>query len=212
MPNEIVRTENSSLATPFTSVVASGNGTAVGVVQGDMINNFNGVDLNSILPMLSRMVGPRGGQSYAFDWALLDKERYSIFVVENEKYDCGNFYISKNAVLKYTDDEDYNRFKNLDPVLLNMPCIFASKNPCFKTAPEYYPAFVGYISKITPQRDFIKFSFVDCGSFNQQIINDNLKHFNLLSNKVRNQLDEEHWCIKKGNLWELIKELDIVIR
>ena len=58
----------------------------------------------------------------------------------------------------------------------------------------------------------IKFKFITCGQFYQQFINENIHTFSLLSTSVRNQLDEEHWCIRQGNLLQIAANVGIKIR
>lgn len=93
-----------------------------------------------------------------------------------------------------------------------MPCLFASRNQNFKTALPYYPAFVGKLTEIVCQGKTIKFKFITCGQFYQQFINENIHTFSLLSTSVRNQLDEEHWCIRQGNLLQIAANVGIEIR
>ncbi len=209
MANDIIQETNASAAviTPPT-ITVSGNSTAIGTVYGGI--HFN-IGSEEFLPFFQRMVGLSTHQSHAAEWALLNTELYNVFVVENEKYNSGCFSIAKSVALKYTEDEERMEFESLNPKLLKLPCIFASKNQDFKTAPEYYPAIIGYITEVTPQHDLIKFRFVDCAHLRQQFINENLQLFNLLSSTVRNQLDEEHWCIKRGNLLKIVDELGITI-
>jgi len=209
MANEITRGA-SPLATITTPppITVSGNSTVIGTVY-DGVHFHLGTE--ELLPLIQKMVGNGVCQSHAADWALLNTELYNVFVVENEKYNSGCFSIAKSVALKYTEDEEYMKFSSLNAELLKLPCVFASKNQAFKTAPECYPALVGYITEIKPQRDLIKFSFVDCGQLRQQFINENLHLFGLKSTTVRNQLDEEHWCIKRGNLLKIVDELGITI-
>lgn len=209
MKNEITqRTNPPATITAQPPITVSGDSTFIGTVYDGVHFHLGGEEL---LPLIQKMVGTGARQSHAAEWALLNTELYNVFVVENEKYNSGCFSIAKSVALKYTKDEEFAKFSSLNAELLKLPCIFASKNQEFKTAPEYYPALVGYITEITSQRDLIKFSFVDCGRLRQQFINENMHLFNLKSATVRNQLDEEHWCIKRGNLLKIVDELGIPI-
>ncbi|MBR6671128.1 MAG: hypothetical protein IKL31_10400 [Ruminococcus sp.] len=58
----------------------------------------------------------------------------------------------------------------------------------------------------------IRFRFITCGRLRQQFINDNIRSFNLLTTTVRNQLDEEHWSIRTGNLLQIADAVGIEIK
>ena len=162
------------------------------------------------------MAGPKM-ESHAAEWALLNTDIFNVFVIENERYDCGAFCIDrKTALQKNTSARYRDHFKPLTPALISellaMPCLFASRNQNFKTALPYYPAFVGKLTEIVCQGKTIKFKFITCGQFYQQFINENIHTFSLLSTSVRNQLDEEHLCIRQGNLLQIAANVGIEIR
>ena len=73
-------------------------------------------------------------------------------------------------------------------------------------------SFVGRLTDITCQSENIRFRFVTCGKLRQQFINDNIRSFNLLTTTVRNQLDEEHWSIRTGNLLQIADAVGIEIK
>jgi len=208
MENELVERKP---APPMT-VTASGNGTSIGVVNGDVHLEVN----PDVMALLTKLAGNATAESHATEWALLSTESFQLFVLENEKYNCGTFSISKRlALTKFTLPEYTEHFKPLSPQLinelLNMPCIFAMRNQTHKMAPALYPALVGKLKEIIPQGDCIKFSFVICGKLRQQFINENIQIFNLLSRPLKNQLDEEHWCIRSGNLLEIVDRIGVRI-
>lgn len=208
MANEIIPGSGRLPSVPTPTVTASENATAIGQVFGDIKIELSQEDL-------VRMLGAKN-ESHAADWVLLNTDRFNVFVVESEKYDCGSFSIAKRTALrKYTDKEHAEYFSNLSPDVIeelkNMPCIFAARNQGFKTARINYPAFVGKLTEVTCQGEIIKFRFVVCGKLKQQFINDNINLFNLLTTTVRNQLDEEHWSIRTGNLLEIADRVGIEI-
>ena len=214
MAEEIIKPEIVLPATqPVMNVTAFGEGTAIGVVYG-------GIHLDNseaVTALLQQMLGTQQPVSHAAEWALLNTERFHLFVLENEKYDCGCFSISRrNALTKHILPEDAHCYNSLSSSfiqeLLNMPCLFTSRNTDFKEAPEYYPALVGKLTEIIPQGDCIKFKFYACGRFRQQFINENTSLFNLITKPVRNQLDEEHWTIRHGNLLAIVDQIGIGIR
>ena len=213
MADEIIRVGNGLPATPpLMNVTATGEGTAIGVVQGDVHLEMN----EEVASYIQHMVGGLESDSHAIEWALLDEERFHLFVLENEKYDCGCFSISKRIALKNILPEYADHFRPLTPSLIyeliNMPCLFAIRNRNFKEAPASCPTLIGKLTEIIPQGNCIKFRFYHCGSLRQQFINENMHLFNLITKPVRNQLDEEHWSIRTGNLLQIVDQLGIKIK
>lgn len=212
MANELIKPDSGLPAAPPIHVSATEGGTAIGQVFGDVHIDAS----DDMLAQIARMIGTRN-ESHAAEWALLNTEMFHVFVLENERYNCGSFSISKRLSLtKYTPSEYGDRFRPLSPQLigelLNVPCLFAIRNQDFKVAPAYYPALVGRLKEIIPQGDCIKFTFVKCGELRQQFINENTQLFNLLSRPLKNQLDEEHWCIRSGNLLEIAARIGVEIK
>lgn len=210
MENELIKTEGAAL--PI-HVSATQGGTAIGQVFGDV--HIDATE-DMVAKIVAKMIGAKT-ESHAAEWALLNTEMFHVFVLENERYNCGSFSISKRLSLtKYTPPECADHFRPLSPQLigelLNIPCLFAIRNQDFKVAPAYYPALVGRLTEIIPQGDCIKFTFVKCGELRQQFINENTQLFNLLSRPLKNQLDEEHWCIRSGNLLEIAARIGVEIR
>lgn len=213
MADELMKTGAGLPAVPQMNVSATDGGTAIGQVLGDVR-----IDATEamVAQIVAKMIGEKN-ESHAAEWALLNTERFNVFVLENERYDCGCFSVAKRiALTKNTRPEHSDYFRSLKPPLIqelmNMPCLFAVRNQNFKRAPEHYPAFVGKLTEIVPQGDCIKFRFVSCGKFRQQFINENIHLFNLLSSTIRNQLDEEHWSIRSGNLLEIADQIGIEIK
>lgn len=192
MTNELaIKTEQ--LPNPSFNVKADKGGFAAGIFSGTYITQTPFV-------------------SHTAEWAQLSTQRYNLFVLEGESYTSGSFSIKENDALKHTKPELKKQFSPLGSDLLCMPCIFAAKNPNFKNAPNYLVAHVGKLTEIRTQGENIKFCFEKYEKFTQQLINADMRHFNLLENELRNQLDEVHWSIIEGNLLEIIDELGIEIK
>lgn len=214
MADELIRVGSDlPAAPPLMNVTATGEGTAIGFVQGDVRLEMT----EEAISYLRRIVGNQPPAFHASEWALLNSERFHLFVLNNEKYDCGCFSVSKRiALTKNTLPEYAEYFGPLTPALiyelLNMPCLFTVRNQNFKEAPASLPALVGKLTEIIPQGDCIKFKFYYCGKLRQQFINENMHLFNLITKPVRNQLDEEHWSIRAGNLLQIVDQLGIEIR
>ena len=104
MADEIIRTEtNLPAAPPLMNVTASGDGTAIGIVQGDVRFELN----ENSIPFIQRMVGCQQPEFHAAEWALLNEKCFHLFVLENEKYDCGCFSISKRVALTKNTSPEY---------------------------------------------------------------------------------------------------------
>ena len=212
MADELIKA-GSGLPAPQMNVTASKGATAIGQVVGDVRLEMG----PEAVALLRHIIGNQQTVSHAAEWALLNQERFSVFVLENERYDCGSFCIGRRVALTKNTLPDYGEYyrpltQPLIQELLNMPCIFAVRNPNFKRVPEHYPAFVGRLTEIICQSENIRFRFVTCGRLRQQFINDNIRSFNLLTSTVRNQLDEEHWSIRTGNLLKIADAVGIEIK
>ena len=210
MANELIKAGS---GLPQMAVTASGDATAIGIVQGDVRLEMG----QEAITLLQQILGTQQPASHAAEWALLDTERFNVFVLENEKYDCGAFSIGRRVALnEHTLEEYRTHFLPLtDPLiqeLLNMPCLFAIKNQDFMTAAEYCPAFLGKLTQVQCQGENIRFRFVSFGNFRQQFINDNIRAFRLGVATVRNQLDVEHWSIRTGNLLKIAADMGIEIK
>ena len=195
------------------SVSATGNATAIGAVYGGISFNMNSPET---IAVLREMFGG-SRHSHALEWASLNTKRFNLFVLENENYQNGMFCIGKRVSLeRYTDKEFKDFFKPLSQEakdeLKKMPCIFARKNIDFKKADNPQPAALGRITDIDCQGEQIRFCFELFRPFiEQQFINDHINDFGLKFATVRNQLDEEHWSIRAGNLLKIISGFGIVI-
>jgi hypothetical protein len=213
MADELIKAGAGLPATPQMNVTASQSATAIGQVMGDVRLEMG----PEAITLLQQIIGSQQIVSHAAEWALLNQERFNVFVLENERYDCGSFCIGRRVALSKNTLPDYRDYyrpltQPLIQELLNMPCIFAVRNQSFKKAPDHYPAFVGRLTDITCQSENIRFRFVTCGKLRQQFINDNIRSFNLLTTTVRNQLDEEHWSIRTGNLLQIADAVGIEIK
>lgn len=196
MADDIVKITNQPPA-PVLTVTSSGESVSVGIVQGDL----------NVTQEIKKEL-----KSHTAEWAQLNTQRYNLFVLQDESYSSGSFSITAVDALKHTKPNLKKQFSSLGSELLRMPCIFAGRNPNYKTAPNYVVAHVGKLTEIIPQGDHIKFCFDKYEQFKQQLINADMRRFNLLENELRNQLDEVHWSVVEGNLLEIIDKLGIEIK
>ena len=93
-----------------------------------------------------------------------------------------------------------------------MPCIFAKRNIRYKETEPGHPALVGRICDIVPQGEVIKIRFNGFQAFPQQILNQNISLLHMASAPLRNELDLEHWAIKRCNLIDAFAAMNIEIK
>lgn len=199
-------------------MVNTGSGVQVGTNAGTMNLNINCLApelLQGLMSMFAAQPAPQK-VSHKLEWASLSQASYCLFVLENEDYNYGAFSIAKNSALrKYTSSEHKERYVDLTPVaiaeLANMPCIFAKRNMHFGHTEPSHPALLGRITDIRVQGETIKICFVGFQGIQQQLLNENIVLLGLAHASLRNELDEEHWSIKNGNLIEVIARLHIDI-
>ncbi len=215
--NNLPATTNNFTAAPGGVTVQNNNGTIVQGIDTDAFNNFfgpNGLFMEQLAQQLasSQTAATSPPTSHAMEWAKLNRERYCLFVLENETYKTGSFSIPISKALKYTDNFTRDNLIGLSTadqeMIKNMPCIFAMKNQSFKKAAEGFPFVVGKVTEIAVQGENIKFSFVvfppalslNVPAFEQRILNENIAALKLKERLCRNQLDEEHWAIIENDL------------
>ena len=200
---------------PVANVTASGDAVAVGVVYGDIVNNQLSPEMmaqwQTIFGWAQSQMQQQQTISHAMEWAGLNHEKFCLFVLDNETYKAGAFSIAKSRALKYSPDRE--RFlpltEELRAEIRQMPCIFAKRNQTYKCTTPDHPVIYGRITEIIPQAATIKFCFEPFKTAYQQTINENISLYGLLSTTLRNQLDEEHWCIRNGNLQQVLLNLGI---
>lgn len=222
MKNEIVKTGGSPLPAQFqvpTTVSASGNGIAVGNLHGDLVVEGCPETLAQAISLVMQQQSQTLQKSHSVEWVKLDRTHFHLFVLNNEDYSGSSFSISTESALKYTDLQLkeyylplYERHIN---ELLKMPCLFTVKNESFQTAFQACPSFLGRLTNIHPQPGKIIFNyevFNTTEHFLQETINNNIQDFHLISANVRNQLDEEHWSIRNGDLIQIAKDKGIEVK
>lgn len=220
--NEIILAATQPTAVAFPQVthgmINTGSGIQVGTNTGTMNFNFNGVTpetLQSIVSMFAAQTVPQK-VSHALEWASLSTESYCLFVLENEAYNCGAFSIAKSKALRdYTHPDYIKRYLSLSPEavteLLTMPCIFAKRNKYYSHTDDNHPALLGRITSIHVQRETVKLCFSGYQVFQQQLLNQNIALLGMAYSSLRNELDEEHWSIKSGNLPDVMAQLNVTV-
>jgi hypothetical protein len=214
---------NIPAGTPATQLINQGSGPQIAHHEGNIIYNmsfppeltakmmeFFGVGQPQAAPASPTPQPP----SYAMEWASLSHEHFCLFVLDNENYRDGWFAIAKDhALCKYTPDMDYYRplTSSLIAEILEMPCIFAKRNRHHTITDADHPVVYGRLTRIIPQGSVIRFQFDRFKVDYQQTINQNMERYGLIAKPLHNQLDEEHWCIRHGDLPRTLKDLGIAI-
>lgn len=220
--NEIVLAAAQPTAVEFpqatNGMVNTGSGIQVGTNAGTINLNINCPTPGLMQGLMSMFAAHPAPQkvSHKLEWASLNQERYCLFVLENEDYNCGAFSIAKNCALcKYTAQEHKKRYANITPAVLaelaSMPCIFAKRNMHFGYTEEGHPALLGRITDMRVQGETIKVCFTGFQGISQQLLNQNIGLLGMVHASLRNELDEEHWSIKNGNLIDVMARLHVDI-
>lgn len=154
--------------------------------------------------------------THAIAWSSLSTERFNLFVLENEEYSNGVFSIAKTkAIQNYTHEIDIEQFRFLDAAAISelkqMPCIFAKRNAFYNHTNNNHPAVIGRITDVINQGETIKFVFEGFQAIPQQLLNENITALGLARAALRNELDEEHWSIKREDLIQIISDLGITV-
>ena len=175
------------------SISASGSGIAAGSIQSLNVN-IGGTDLQTLLPLLQNaglFSSPVPVPSNdPIEIGQLRRDYYNLFVIEDETYKDGSFSISRSdALTRYTHNADHFRPMTAD--------IIAERK----------------LSKITVHGSVIKFKFgYYAPAIPQNLLNQNAELFGLATSSLRNELDDEHWAIKKIDLLSVLKDRNYEIR
>ena len=210
--NQPSQVTNNIYTAPNSTTIAANYGPVLTVDPEKIKEMFGGIIADNLAGLDSVQKA-----NHSMKWANLNRERYCLFVLENENFDDGSFCIPNKKALKYTDDFTRDSLIALSPAdmdeIKNMPCIFAKRNADFKDAGEDTPFLIGVITDIKLQHDNIKFKpavFTSIGD--QNILNRNMSKLGLRETTYRNQLDEDHWAVINGNLFKTGKELGIEVK
>ena len=209
--NEIAPAATQPAAVSFPNatqgMINTGSGVQVGTNAGTMNLNINCLTPELAQGLMSMFAAQPAPQkvSHKLEWASLNQTSYCLFVLENEEYNHGAFSIAKSCSLrKYTSLEQKERYFDLTPAavatLTSMPCIFAKRNRDYKSTDASHPALLGRITAVNVQHETIKLRFTGFQAISQQVLNQNITLLGLAYSALRNELDEEHWSIKDGNL------------
>ena len=203
------------------SITANDNGIAAGHIEN---LNVNVDETNTSLQTLLLSLHQSGLFSLPVpapandpvEIGRLRRDYYNLFVIEDETYQDGSFSISRSdALTRYTHNADHFRPMTADIIaeILSMPCLFTIRNDDFSRCSENWVCVTGKLSKSTVHGSVIKFKFgYYAPAIPQNLLNQNAELFGLATSSLRNELDDEHWAIKKIDLLSVLKDRNYEIR
>lgn len=218
--NELVRIDPTGFlpASPVPTTVNvlrnTGSGTQIHTVSGDYVVNLilrTAEDISAVQELIKT---GRDSSCTLAELAIMNQDKFNVFVLENEDFKNGVFNLSNSKCLKkHISKENLKRYGKGDPVafaeLKTFPCIFATRNLEYKNTSEYHVALLGRLAEITPQRGHIKFSFNVCKEVNQNRLNRNMRYLGMFERDARNELDDEGWSVKDGCLLNKLRTIGV---
>lgn len=203
------------------SITANDNGIAAGHIENLNVNvDGTNTSLQTLLLTLQQSglfsLPVPAPANDPVEIGRLRRDYYNLFVIEDETYQDGSFSISRSdALTRYTHDAEHFRPMTADIIseIESMPCLFTIRNDNFSRCSDNWVCVAGKLSKITVHGSVIKFKFgYYAPAIPQNLLNQNAKLFGLATSSLRNELDDEHWAIKKIDLLTRLKDQNYEIR
>ena len=203
------------------SITANDNGIAAGHIENLNVNvDGTNTSLQTLLLSLHQSglfsLPVPAPANDPVEIGRLRRDYYNLFVIEDETYQDGSFSISRSdALTRYTHDAEHFRPMTADIIseIESMPCLFTIRNDNFSRCSDNWVCVAGKLSKITVHGSVIKFKFgYYAPAIPQNLLNQNAELFGLATSSLRNELDDEHWAIKKIDLLTRLKDQNYEIR
>lgn len=203
------------------SITANDNGIAAGHIENLNVNvDGTNTSLQTLLLSLHQSglfsLPVPAPANDPVEIGRLRRDYYNLFVIEDETYQDGSFSISRSdALTRYTHDAEHFRPMTADIIseIESMPCLFTIRNDNFSRCSDNWVCVAGKLSKITVHGSVIKFKFgYYAPAIPQNLLNQNAELFGLATSSLRNELDDEHWAIKKIDLLSVLKDRNYEIR
>ena len=203
------------------SITANDNGIAAGHIENLNVNvDGTNTSLQTLLLTLQQSglfsLPVPAPANDPVEIGRLRRDYYNLFVIEDETYQDGSFSISRSdALTRYTHDAEHFRPMTADIIseIESMPCLFTIRNDNFSRCSDNWVCVAGKLSKITVHGSVIKFKFgYYAPAIPQNLLNQNAELFGLATSSLRNELDDEHWAIKKIDLLTRLKDQNYEIR
>lgn len=148
-----------------------------------------------------------------------DAEFFNLFVVDVDKVSSkGSFTISKEESLSECMAQDLSddvlRLTDTGKVFLKtLPCLFAPKNKRHNEEWKNQKAKIGIITKIddNPANE-IRIEYQTLKPVSKFLINESRERLSIEGRPRYNELDNQHWTVKKVNLFKALKDMGFAVK
>ena len=145
-----------------------------------------------------------------------EAEFFNLFVIDSDKLNkSGSFTIPKNESLSECMAQDLGddvfRLTDSGKIFLKtLPCLFVARNIRRNGEWERQKARVGAVTKIddSPANE-IKIAYQTFTPVPQVLLNESRERLSIEGRPRYNELDHQHWTVKKVNLLSALKELGV---
>ena len=148
-----------------------------------------------------------------------EAEFFNLFVIDIDKFsNVGSFTIPKNESLSecvsQNLDDDILRLTDIGKGFLKtLPCLFATKNIRRNDEWRNQEAKIGVVTKIDDNpAAAIRIEYRTFKSVPQFLINESRTRLSIEGRPRYNELDSQHWTVKKVNLLNALKEMGVTFK
>ena len=145
-----------------------------------------------------------------------EAEFFNLFVIDSDKLKkSGSFTIPKEESLSECVARDLGddvlRLTDMGKGFLKtLPCLFATKNIRRDGEWRHQKVRIGVITEIDDNPDSaIKIEYQTFTSVSQVLINEARERLSIEGRPRYNELDHQHWTVKKVNLLDALKEMGV---
>lgn len=199
------------------AVLSADQGTPVRALQQQGEKNIYAehVDNMNVTVQIAPQVLPQNKQSRTITF---DQTHYNLFVTFDLDFVRGIESFTMDAdrsLTEYMSDELKKEFSTLSDEAVDrikrFPCIFANENTAYGHTDEDQMLGFGYIRQIKVRRDKIRIYPAIMYLLPQQSLNEALFELDIIGTDSFNEFNRTHWCIKKVDLIEELRELGFQI-
>lgn len=177
--------------------------------NNNVVFHANNVIHNYMLPCFN----PKAKLNEISSQLKINPDFYHLFVQGIERFEKGYFYVAKDRVFEYTNDELRKKYASLTPKtieeLKHYPAIFANENHEYGRTDDLQDAYFGFVTDIKVQDNGIKIYYSFYKRIQQQLLNENSFEFGIWEPKSFNELNRMHWALKQINVIEALQEIGI---
>ena len=148
-----------------------------------------------------------------------EAEFFNLFVIDIDKFsNVGSFTIPKNESLSECVaqdlDDDILRLTDIGKGFLKtLPCLFTTKNIRRNDEWRNQEAKIGVVTKIDDNpAAAIRIEYRTFKSVPQFLINESRTRLSIEGRPRYNELDSQHWTVKKVNLLNALKEMGVTFK